>query len=560
MRPLRTCFQLLGAAALMLPLQTGALAKNNAAPPATGKPQLVILISVDQFSADLFNSNRSRFHGGLARLSSGIVYSNAFHAHGTTETCTGHAVIATGRNPNEMGIVSNNWFDLSRGKEIYCTDDATNSAARAERRAGVGPGLLESQTIGDWLKAVSADARVYSVSGKDRSAIMMGGHNPNGAYWLDGDAGFDSWGPTKAQAQARLQILTDFNSKLTKSINRKSVRWDYADPQCRNREQSYTLPDGSSFRSHVPPDAPVDVTGIPASEKRDLPGWFYDQAALDAAADIIATQKLGQNANPDFLAIGLSGTDIIGHAYGTSGPEMCDQMFRLDRTIGKFLDGLAAKKLNVAVVLTADHGGSDMAERLEQASYADARHLDMKAFVDGINRSVMASLRLDWPPIKPLGYDISQLMVVGKDGKRIADEATATRIADAAVAAAKLDPAALDAWTRNELANHKVDNNQAPNLMSLEDRMALSYYPGRGSDIVIAFRPLLATGPSLPGRYVMGHSGPYDFNRRVPILIWQSGMAHSERNLPVRVTQVAPTVAKLLGIADNKQLDAALIR
>ncbi len=551
---------LLGVFALMITSQSPLLAKEAVSVRGGEPPQLVILISIDQFSADLFNSNRSRFRGGLARLASGIVYSNAFYAHGTTETCTGHAVIATGRNPNEMGIVSNSWFDLAKGKEIYCTDDGSGSAARATRQAGVGPGLLMEATVGDRLKEARPGSRVFSVSGKDRSAVMMGGHNPDGAYWLDGDSGFDGWGKTKEDAAAQLNTLADFNARLVKAIRGKTVLWDYADPQCRTLERSYKLPDGSSFNSHIPPDAPADVPGLPSSEKRDLPGWFYDQTVLAAATDIIKSQKLGQHATPDLITIGLSGTDIIGHAYGTSGPEMCDQLYRLDRELGKFLDTVAARKLRFAVVMTADHGGSDMTERLAVSGYSEAAHLDASAFVKALNGAIMSELQLDWAPIRPLGYDVSQLIIVGKDGKRIADESMRTRIADAVAEKAKSNPAALGAWTREELAKHEIDPDLAPNLMSLEDRMALSYYPGRGSDVVVAFRPLLATLPSFPGRFVMGHSSPYDYNRRVPILVWQPGMAHSERNLPVRVTSVAPTIAQLLGISDDGYFSAGLIK
>ena len=40
------------------------------------------------------------------------------------------------------------------------------------------------------------------------------------------------------------------------------------------------------------------------------------------------------------LGVSLSGTDRIGHVFGTQGPEMCEQMLRLDAALGAFLDRL----------------------------------------------------------------------------------------------------------------------------------------------------------------------------------------------------------------------------
>ena len=100
-------------------------------------PKLVILISIDQFSADLFNGFRDGYNTGLKQLSHGIVYSNAFHAHGVTETCAGHAVIATGRHPNATGIIANQWYDQDASLVRYCTDDEVHVAANAKRPRGV---------------------------------------------------------------------------------------------------------------------------------------------------------------------------------------------------------------------------------------------------------------------------------------------------------------------------------------------------------------------------------------------------------------------------------------
>ena len=53
--------------------------------PATPKgPKLLVVVSVDQFSAALFNEYRGHFRGGLARMAGGVAFANGFQAHGAT--------------------------------------------------------------------------------------------------------------------------------------------------------------------------------------------------------------------------------------------------------------------------------------------------------------------------------------------------------------------------------------------------------------------------------------------------------------------------------------------
>ena len=76
-------------------------------------PKLIVAISVDQLSSDLFEAYRPHFTRGLKRLSSGTVFRNGYQAHAASETCPGHSTILTGSHPARTGIVANNWFDPS---------------------------------------------------------------------------------------------------------------------------------------------------------------------------------------------------------------------------------------------------------------------------------------------------------------------------------------------------------------------------------------------------------------------------------------------------------------
>ena len=239
-----------------------ALAAFSATPAAAeekpGAPKRGDLMSIDQFSADLFSASRGEFQDGLARLAQGIVYSNGFHAQGVTETCAGHAVIASGRHPVATGIIANQWYDQRAGVDRYCTDDGIHVAARASRKLGTGPGMLEVSTLGDWLKAAAPANRVFSVAGKDRSAIMMGGRHPDGAFWFDGKQGFDTWGTDAEDAQRRLVPLADLNAGLAPRLAAPPV-WTYQRESCRMREAVILLQGGKSLHAHLPPDPPAAI-------------------------------------------------------------------------------------------------------------------------------------------------------------------------------------------------------------------------------------------------------------------------------------------------------------
>ena len=81
---------------------------------------------------------------------------------------------------------------------------------------------------------------------------------------------------------------------------------------------------------------------------------------------------------PDLLAISLSATDYVGHAYGTEGEEMCLQLTELDRELGDFLKILDSRGIDYAVVLTADHGGKDVPERERLAGVPDAARVERR--------------------------------------------------------------------------------------------------------------------------------------------------------------------------------------
>src|SRR5690348_1105727 len=168
------------AAAALLPFPAIA----QAPPP----PKLLVVISVDQFSANLFDEYRPQFTGGLARLASGTVFDRAYQSHANTETCPGHSTILTGDHPSRTGIIGNTWVDQSiarADKTVYCAEDES-APGTSSSSYKVSPEHLLVPTLGDVMKSRWPASRNVAVSGKDRAAVMMSGHHADQRWYWDG--------------------------------------------------------------------------------------------------------------------------------------------------------------------------------------------------------------------------------------------------------------------------------------------------------------------------------------------------------------------------------------
>lgn len=178
---------------LLAPLP--ALAQPAATPaPSDAPPKLIVAISVDQFSADLFSEYRPYYSAGLKRLSEGAVFPRGYQSHAATETCPGHSTILTGSRPSRTGIIANSWIDQSAArpdKTIYCAEDEKQPDSSSSKYVP-SPVHLRVPTLGERMKAINPAVRNVSIAGKDRAAIMMGGAKTDQVWWL-GSKGYVSY-------------------------------------------------------------------------------------------------------------------------------------------------------------------------------------------------------------------------------------------------------------------------------------------------------------------------------------------------------------------------------
>jgi hypothetical protein len=120
------------------------------------EPKLIVAISVDQFSTDMFNEYREDYTGGLKRLAGGVAFPNGYQSHAATETCPGHSTILTGSRPRvpasspTAGSIRRQW---PRGQGwqadygVYCSEDTSVEGSNSSNYT-VSPKSAESANAG----------------------------------------------------------------------------------------------------------------------------------------------------------------------------------------------------------------------------------------------------------------------------------------------------------------------------------------------------------------------------------------------------------------------------
>jgi predicted AlkP superfamily pyrophosphatase or phosphodiesterase len=410
---------------------------------------------------------------------------------------------------------------------------------------------MVATTYGDWLKAISPASRVFGVSGKDRGAITMAGHQADGAFWFQPGFGFTTFVRPGETPEARLKPVAAFNAKLAADLKKHPFTWTYADKtakRCRALEADYET-GGRPWRAALP----IPAATSEADKLRDLAASpFTDKITLELAADLRDAYGLGDGPQVDVLTVSLSATDYIGHRYGTRGPEMCDQIARLDAGLGQFLDRVSKAKGGVLVVLAADHGGADMPERLHDEGY-DAERIGTRAWLANLNATLRKDLDLAFDPLIADG-GINTLDIVGPDKKAL-PLVEHMRIKAAALALVSRQPEVVEAFDVDSLLTAEPPPaDTSPEELSIKERMRRSAYPGRSGDIVIAFKPDLVPA-SAGATYVSTHGSPWDYDRRVPIIFWWDNAGSRERILPLDTVDIAPTIAAVTGVTPPADID-----
>jgi hypothetical protein len=505
-----------------------ALFATSATAQAPVPPKLLIVISVDQFSADLWDQYRPQFNGGLARLASGTAFRNGFQSHATTETCPGHSTILTGDRPTRTGIISNGWanWDAPRAdKLVYCGEDESAPGTDSDHYK-LSPVHLRVPTLGDFMKQRSSSSRVVAVAGKDRSALMMTGRSAD-QRWYWSDKGFASdlaAAPPKSVAAVNMAV-----ARMIAAPTSALTPPDF----CAAKAQPIAIPDHAPVGAGAFARAAGDTKAFRASPQADA-------SVLALSAALVREMGLGRRASTDLLTVGLSATDYVGHSYGTGGQEMCLQLLELDRDLGDFFARLDGWGVDYAVALTADHGGLDIPERARLHGVADAARIAPTLTPKAIGDIVTKETGIQGPILADVGVT-GDLYLDRRLQGRDRDRALA-----AAIAAYKRHPQVFAAYSKDEIARTPIPTGD-PTKWSVIERVRASFDPERSGDLYVVLKPNITPIGHATGS-VATHGSPWDYDRRVPILFWRPNMRAAAPDQAIETADIMPTLAAMIGV------------
>tara|TARA_B110000971_G_scaffold184156_1_gene191829 strand:+ start:667 stop:2307 length:1641 start_codon:yes stop_codon:yes gene_type:complete len=505
----------------------------------TKKPKLVVGIVIDQMRYDYLTRYAERYgEDGFNRiLKNGFSLENAHYNFMPTYTAPGHASIFTGTTPSSHGIISNNWYDKSLKKSIYCVSDTNYKTIGNTGTVGEkSPKRMLTTTISDQLHlAQNMQGKTIGVSIKDRAAILSAGHSANAAYWYDAGAK-NQW----ITSSYYLEKLPNWVKKFNEQNKANSYLNDTWNTLYDIKTYAQSRADDNLFEKNLngqeKPVFPKDLKKL-----RNDNGDFDliktvpagNTLTVDFAKAAIKGEKLGKTAFTDFLTVSFSATDYIGHRYGVAAVETEDTYLRLDKDLATFFNFLDAEvgKGNYTLFLTADHAAVHVPSYLQSlkipAHYLDIqgfknyisvitqKYFNSKALIENISNY---QIFLDKEKIESLGLDKNTV------AQKLADEVVNFDNIYKAFSARTLQTTNFTDGIMNSLQN--------------------GYNQKFSGDVLMI--PYPAT--LINGAKGTSHGSGYSYDTHVPLIFYGYGIKKGKSLKKYDITDIAPTIANLLKI------------
>ena len=502
------------------------------------KPKLVVGIVVDQMRWDYLQRFYSKYgETGFKRLmQQGYSCDNTHINYFPSYTGPGHACVYTGSVPSIHGIAGNAWYDQDTKKKMNCVDDPNATLVGVGTLDGhVSPRNLLSTTVTDELRlATNFKSKVVSVALKDRSAILPGGHHPNGAYFVDGNSG--NFITTSYYMKQIPAWVTEFNNhdRVRKYLDQD---WNTLLPIDQYTES--TKDDEPYERTYAGESKPVFPHHL-AKISRGHPDVisntpFGNSLTLDFARTAVDAEHLGEGNFTDFLAVSLSSTDLVGHQFGPNSIEAEDCFLRLDRDLGEFFKYLDEKvgKENYVIFLTADHGAAHSVDFM-----ADNQIPAGSFNIDSVTARINDTLQKKYGEGTWIVSHENMQLYLNRDlvaQKKV----NATEIFSLIKPYLMSYNAIADVIDLQNIANTQVQND-------IRTRLTNGYNIKRSGDFQILYNPGWVEG------FKQGatHGTPYAYDTHIPLLFMGWKIKHGLDNYPVFMTDIAPTVAALLKIQE----------
>lgn len=509
---------------------------------APKQPKIVVGVVIDQMCYDyLYRFQHVYTNGGFNRLmNKGTNCRNVQYNYVPTYTAPGHASIYTGTTPSNHGIIGNDWYVRDTKQTVTSVSNSKFAAVGGSATStGAAPLNLRTYTITDQLKMASPKSKVISVSIKDRSAILPGGHLSDGTYWFDYNTG--DFITSTFYMQQLPDWVQRFNAKFDPAKDLKT--WKLLLP-----ESTYQLADQSNYE--------VVLTGKTSAT---FPYDFQDMISKGALANNLFTispqanevltelaitaleqENLGQDQYTDFLCVSYSTPDIAGHAFGPYSREMEDMYARLDRELQRLFSSLETRygKDGFVLFLTADHAVVPVPQMLIEKKMPGG-YFFMESHLQVLRDDFIMKYNADL-----LEYEINQNIYLNL--KRI-DSLKLDVQEVAAFAANELRkwPEVKTVLTKQELLSGAAKTD------FWGEMLRNGYDLQRSGELIFLLQPgYLAKEHDEPkAHHGTSHGSAFNYDTHVPLLWYGKGIEPGLQIFdPIQITDIAPTLIHLLNL------------
>ena len=512
-------------------------------------PKLVVVVVIDGLPQEqLLKSYDLLAPNGFRRLmDKGAWFSDAHQAHAFTVTAVGHAAILSGAYPYQTGIIGNDWKSRD-GKFIYNTADAAHKyldGTPTTEDDGVSPKNLQVSMLGDELRYATNNAgRIFSVSGKDRGAILMAGKTGT-AYMLSKKSGrftstsyymnkHPSWWETYYEKKPQDQWF--------------HKRWNLLleNPKAYQRVLADGQPWAAVYNNMTSKMGYMyglgEITPGPIYYSMLIAGPFGDEATAEFSTSLLKAESIGKNPSgaTDILTVSFSSHDYINHNFGPESIQSMDHLIRLDRTLAKFFATIDAQvgRDNVLTLLTADHGFMNTPEYSTARGF-DAGRVDPKALRGTVN--ALAEKKFGIANLAPQhmtgGWTLDYAAM---DAKGVNREEVENFMARAVLE----QPGMAFAFTRSQLERGTLPATRVATLVQR------AWHRQFAIDLVVVQKPFYYfQSPSNSPQAVCSHGSPYSYDTNVPLMIEGSKWIKAGRyGQYAETVDIAPTLAQILNV------------
>ncbi|MDH8702384.1 hypothetical protein M2138_001746 [Dysgonomonadaceae bacterium PH5-43] len=320
-------------------------------------PKLVVNIVVDQLRDDYLQYFQSTFgEKGFKRLlNEGLVYHNVEFGFPNLDEASSIANIYTGTYPYYNGIVGNYKLDLAKNIEVsIVADDSYLGNYTTDK---LSPLALKAGTIVDELKIASDNkSKVYAIAPNAAQAIISGGKNANGVFWLDNQNG--KWATTTYYKEVPYYVdrfnassaIGNYSEKTWTQSHSHYIGFPYSQ---RNSPFAYTFSKSDPYRY-----SKIKQTSLINAEITDLAVKFVESAGF------------GIDNYPDMLSITYyAGNYKLGEESEEYSYEIQDIYYRLDQDLEKIIDVVERKiGLKNALIVLSSTGYYDSINKLPEGT------------------------------------------------------------------------------------------------------------------------------------------------------------------------------------------------